>query len=119
MMPYGSDLGGCRTYGDIRFVDNTWLQDPFLESVGLYNALYKAAVGFAAYSDQGFFDIGQYTDAEGVSYPTNLTYVGNRIMPGSASGLTQSLSRMLSAAGVQGRPATIPAALWTTAARGL
>lgn len=119
LMPYGSDLGGCRTYGDIRFVGNTWLQDPFLENVGLYNALYKPALGFAAYSDQGFFDIGQYTDAEGVSYPTNLTYVGNRIMPGSASDLTQSLSRRLTAAGVQGRPATIPAALWTTAARGL
>ena len=117
LMPYGSDLGGCRTYGDIRFIGNTWLQDPFLKNVGLYNALYKAALGFDAYSDQGFFDIGPYTDPEGVSHPTNLTYVGNRIMPGSASSLTQSLSRRLSAAGVHGRPATIPADRWISPAR--
>jgi len=38
-------------------------------------------------------------------------------MPGSASGLTQSLSRTLSAAGVHGRPATISADRWISPAR--
>jgi len=120
VLPYGSDLGGCRTYGDIRFARNTWLQDPYRQEVGLYNLAYQAILGFAAYSDEGFFNVCPYTDAKGVTYPTNLTYTGNRIMPGSAQLLsrTPSLSRILCAAGVRGRPSTIPAARWVLPPRG-
>ena len=39
--PYGSDRGGCRTYGDLRFVGNYWL-------------------------DPSFYDICPYTDNGGV-----------------------------------------------------
>jgi len=120
LMPYGSDLGGCRTFGDIRYIGNAWLQDPFSREVALYNLAYQTILGFAAYSNEGFFSMCPYTDAKGVSYPTNLSYRDNRRMPGSAGFLarTPELSRTLAAAGVKYRPATIPAGRWVLPPKG-
>jgi hypothetical protein len=108
LVPYGSDSGGCRTDGDIRFIGNTWFQDPFRQQVGGYNLTYQTLMGFAAYSNEGFFNICPYTDPKGVVHPTNLTYQDNQIMPGTAS----APARIVDDAGVRGRPATIPADRW-------
>ena len=108
LVPYGSDAGGCRTYGDIRFLQNTWLQDPFRQDVGSYNSIYQTLMGSAPYSNEGFFAVCPYTDTKGVTYPTNLTYKDNMIMPGSAGVRLPNLSD----AGVQHRPTTIPADRW-------
>lgn len=56
-IPYGSDSGGCVTYGDISFVGNYWL-----------NKLY--------------FDICPYSEG-GITYPVNLTYRNNQIIQGA------------------------------------
>ncbi|MCA1808908.1 MAG: hypothetical protein LC725_05565, partial [Lentisphaerae bacterium] len=54
-LPYGKDTGGCRTYGDINYIDNYWLHDEF-------------------------FNICQYTNSCGISHPTNLFYLNNQII---------------------------------------
>ncbi|MGD0017406.1 MAG: hypothetical protein ABSC38_07830, partial [Verrucomicrobiia bacterium] len=82
-IPYGSDSGGCRTYGDIRFVGNYWLNPEF-------------------------YDICPYTGPDGVSYPTNLTYRNNHVIQGEAD-VPNSILR---AAGVRKSPATIPPDRW-------
>ena len=81
-IPYGSDRGGCRTYGDIKFVGNYW-------------------------KNFGFFDICPYSE-NGVSYPVNLISKHNQDIQGKAD-VPKSLLR---AAGVQKRPAEIPADRW-------
>lgn len=81
--PYGSDIGGCRTYGDIHYEDNYWMESPIpfeeLEIGGLellLSKLFKINPPFDTYSKEGFFDICPYAEG-GVSYPTNLTYRNN------------------------------------------
>lgn len=83
-VPYGSDTGGCRTYGDITYTDNYWQNQTF----------------FIA-------DPCEY-EADGVSYPTRLQYDGNHVI----TGLGDVPQPLLQAAGVQTRPSTIPASLW-------
>jgi len=125
-LAYGSDIGGCRTYGDIRFIGNTWLQDPFREEVGLINAVYQALFNIAPYSAQGYFSVSPYTDPKGISYPTNLQFIDNRIMPGTAAWLSRKrdatldagLLKTLANAGARSRPATIPADLWVLPPQG-
>lgn len=100
--PYGSDLGGCRTYGDIRYVGNHWLQDPFSADMRLYNDLYELVLGFPAYSAEGFFDICPFTDRAGVSYPTHLTFRGNHVL---AQGVFPRVARIVERAGARGTSA--------------
>ena len=57
--PYGSDTGGCRTYGDIQYIGNYWLTSEY-------------------------YDICPYMDDNGVSYPTNLTYKRNHVIQGES-----------------------------------
>ena len=97
-VPYGSDLGGCRTYGDIRYIGNHWLQDPFSADVGLYNDLYELLLHFQAYSSDGFFNICPFTDRTGVAYPTHLTFRDNHAL---AAGVFPRLQRIVANAGVQ------------------
>ncbi len=59
ILPYGSDTGGCRTYGDIRYIGNYWL-----------------------YPD--FYSPCEYRDENGVSYPTNLSYRSNHVIQGES-----------------------------------
>ena len=81
-IPYGSDKGGCRTYGDISFVGNYWL-------------------------NPCFFDICPYS-YNGISYPTNVISRLNKDIEGQAD-VPKSILR---AAGVRRRPPTIPADRW-------
>ena len=87
-IPYGSDLGGCRTYGDIHYEGNYWLEFPIpLEelAIGLLflagEILHIPGV-FDLYSKEGFFNVCPYTDKDGVSYPTRLTYRDNHTILG-------------------------------------
>ncbi len=83
IIPYGSDIGGCRTYGDITYQENYFL-------------------------NKEFFDICPYTDSSGISYPTNLAYVNNVLI----SKTSDVPPELLDAAGVQSTPATIPSEEW-------
>jgi hypothetical protein len=80
--PYGSDRGGCRTYGDLIFTGNYW-------------------------SNSSFFDICAYSD-KGVSYPTNVISKHNHDIQGEQD----VPGWLLKAAGVRKRPAEIPADRW-------
>jgi hypothetical protein len=73
-IPYGSDIGGCRTYGYISYAGNYWLSS-------------------------SFFDICPFIEA-GISYPVNLSYTGNHIIQG-VEDVPQAL---LDDAGVQNFP---------------
>ena len=75
--PYGLDSGGCVAYGDIHFVGNYWL-------------------------NLQFFNVCPYSE-DGVSYPTNLTYIDNHVIQGAAD----VPGWILNAAGVQNFPLSI------------
>lgn len=81
-IPYGSDRGGCRTYGDIKYIGNYW-------------------------KNFEFFNICPFSE-HGVSYPINLISKHNQDIMGKAD-VPKSL---LHAAGVQKRPAGIPVDRW-------
>jgi hypothetical protein len=91
---YGSDLGGCRTYGDIAFEGNYWLEggipsQEFWTDVvddSLIWIISKGSVSekFFPYSPEGFFDVCPFTD-QGVSYPTRLTYQNNHSIPAKSA----------------------------------
>jgi len=93
-IPYGSDSGGCVTYGEIVFEDNYWLEGamPTQELfIGLFDLVTTSVLSwfdpklapFDPYSSMGFFDICPYTDkATGTSYPTQLTYINNHMIKG-------------------------------------
>ncbi len=105
--PYGSDNGGCVTYGDIQYAGNYWLEAPIPANEVLYNNFYQLLLGFSPYSPFGFFAICPFTDA-GISYPVNLSYQNNHPIFSKAN-IPNSL---LLNAGVQYRPSTIPENLW-------
>jgi hypothetical protein len=107
-IPYGSDTGGCVTYGDIRYVSNFWMQAPMSESFAPSNALFAQLGQRPPYSAQGYFDPCPYVDASGVSYPTDLTYTGNQIYAAQPAALD-----IAAAAGAKQRPPSIPPTLWT------
>ncbi|HSW87127.1 MAG TPA: right-handed parallel beta-helix repeat-containing protein [Rhabdochlamydiaceae bacterium] len=106
-LPYGSDSGGCVTYGDLQYIGNYWLQAPIPEEEVLFNILYKLLLGFGPYSSTGFFDVCPFT-YNGVSYPVNLSFENNV----SISSVADVPSFLLSNAGVQTRPVTIPPNKW-------
>jgi hypothetical protein len=106
-VPYGSDIGGCVTYGDIQYKGNYWLQPLIPDNIALYNILLTALLGFPPYSSMSFFDICPYV-SEGISYPTRLTYSKNKTF-NTVAELPQDV---LSTAGVQSKPSTIPRRLW-------
>jgi hypothetical protein len=80
--PYGSDIGGCVTYGDIQYVGNSWFEPPMQSEMQLNNDFYFLISGgkLTPYSPQGFFDVCPYAD-QGTSYPVNLSFSGNAIHP--------------------------------------
>ncbi len=106
-LPYGSDSGGCVTYGDIDFSDNYWLEAPIPANIVTYNAFYFALLHFYPYSEKGFFNICPYS-SEGISYPINLSYQNNHLI--ASKGDIPNF--ILSQAGVQSRPSTIPEDRW-------
>jgi hypothetical protein len=80
--PYGSDIGGCVTYGDISYVGNSWFEPPMQTEMQLNNDFYFLISGgkLAPYSPQGFFDICPYAE-QGTTYPTNLSFSENTVHP--------------------------------------
>ena len=83
-IPYGSDSGGCRTYGDIHYENNYWLEAPIpLEefAIGtlarLLSKIFNLHPAVDLYSAEGYFNVCPYTDSGGTSYPTRLTYRDN------------------------------------------
>lgn len=111
LAPYGSDIGGVVTYGDIRYSNNHWqnlwgsLQptfDPITELGGfiqlaeqmlVYNQLVKENYAQWPFTPL-YFDPVQYTDANGTAYPTALSFIGdsNKIIDGLGSINTSLLS---------------------------
>lgn len=81
-LAYGSDTGGCVTYGDIAYIDNSWLQPPMKSEMELANLGYALVSEgkLIPYSPEGFFNVCPYASG-GVDYPTNLSYSGNTIHP--------------------------------------
>lgn len=99
---YGSDIGGCVTYGDILYLNNQWqnlwgsLQPVWnssqpgsdirqlFEELIFYSLLVKEN-----YADWPatplYFDPGQYTDTSGTVYPTGLQFLSNAIIDGVGS----------------------------------
>ena len=104
---YGSDSGGCVTYGDINYSNNYWLEAPIPSEIPGINVAYFLVKGFFSYLAFGFCDVCPYTSG-GVVYPTDLNYVGNVPINSPAD----IPSYLLSNAGVQSRPPTIPADRW-------
>jgi len=78
--PYGSDFGGCVTYGDIAYEGNSWLEPPMQSEMADANVLYALVSKgkLVPYSPEGFFDICPFSEGE-TSYPTGLSYSGNTI----------------------------------------
>ena len=105
--PYGSDTGGCVTYGDIFYASNYWFETPIPTNIISYNDFYHALLGFYPYTSMDFFAICPYT-SQGVSYPVNLTYSSNHLISSEADIPTY----ILSSAGVFQRPSTIPESAW-------
>lgn len=105
-VPYGSDFGGCRTYGDIHYSGNYFLEAPLPQTIVLNNFINNSVLGKPPYSSEGFFDICPFV-LHKVSYPTNLTYKHNHF------GFSKSdIPQHLLNAGVQDRPSTIPPEKW-------
>ncbi|WP_342251061.1 hypothetical protein [Sphingomonas sp. OTU376] len=85
-IPYGGDIGGCRTYGDIHYSGNYWaaglipIEEALIDAAEL--VISKIATGKAVdtYSPQGFFDVCPYSQG-GISYPTGLTFEDNHKLP--------------------------------------
>jgi hypothetical protein len=108
LVPYGSDIGGCRTYGDIHYESNYW-------RAGLI-PLEEAAIDlvFETYSKQGFFNICPY-NSDGVDYPTGLRYSDNHDIPLGEIEVPQEILRN---AGVRANDAPVPASSEQAAAGG-
>lgn len=105
--PYGSDSGGCFTYGDINYAGNYWLETPIPANIITYNNLYHSLLGFYPYIGEGFFAPCPLT-YNGVTYPINLSYENNHQISSKAD----IPSSLLSNAGVQTKPPTIPQERW-------
>ncbi|MBS0619964.1 MAG: right-handed parallel beta-helix repeat-containing protein [Verrucomicrobia bacterium] len=105
--PYGSDAGGCRTYGDIDYSYNYWLETPIPTNIDTYNQTYHTLLGYYPYVSVGFFSVCPFTDS-GISYPYNLSFENNQFI----SSMADIPSSLLSGAGVQSRPPTIPPSRW-------
>lgn len=80
--PYGGEIGGCVTYGDIQYIGNYW-------------------------ANSTFYTPCPFTEG-GVVYPTNLQFSNNHII----AGLAEVPARLVAAAGVQSQPDTIGDDKW-------
>ncbi|MEG3150159.1 hypothetical protein U1769_09695 [Sphingomonas sp. ZT3P38] len=103
-IPYGGDIGGCRTYGDIHYSGNYWAAGLIPIEEGLIDlaelAISKIFTGEAVdtYSPQGFFDVCPYSQG-GISYPTGLVFEDNHKLPFGRASVPAAI---LAAAGVRG-----------------
>jgi hypothetical protein len=83
-LAYGGDIGGCRTYGDIAYLGNSWFEPPMQTEMQLADDFYFFLTGgkVVPYSADGFFDVCPFSEA-GTSYPTGLSFTGNTVHPAS------------------------------------
>jgi autotransporter passenger strand-loop-strand repeat protein len=98
-IPYGSDIGGCFTYGDIFYLENRW------ENLWLFNPFSQNPTGFPF--NPLYFDPGRHgttsnplrDDAAlpGAPYPTDLSLVGNTEIADTGSLPGQSPTAQLEA----------------------
>ncbi|MBO9712345.1 hypothetical protein [Sphingomonas sp.] len=101
-VPYGGDVGGCVTYGDIRYEGNYWaaglipVKEALTDAVEELLTLLFTGHAFGTYGPGGFFDICPYSQGH-VSYPTNLVFEDNHQIPLGKADVPPSL---LAAAGV-------------------
>ena len=101
-VPYGSDIGGCITYGDILYLNNYWqnlwgsLQPvwdstkPGSELLQLFEELLVylkvVLIDYAQWPNTPlYYDPGQYTDANGIVYPNTLDFLVNHVIDGLQS----------------------------------
>ncbi len=103
-IPYGGDIGGCRTYGDIRYSGNYWAAGLIPIEEALID-LAERAIGeittgkpIDTYSPKGFFDVCPYSQG-GISYPTGLVFEDNHMLPMGRASVPASI---LAAAGPRG-----------------
>lgn len=80
-VPYGGDIGGCRTYGDIHYENNYWMagqipQEELATDLTELLATCCAGRAFDTYTAEGFFNVCPYEQG-GVEYPTRLRYSNN------------------------------------------
>jgi len=102
--PYGSEIGGCRTYGDILYEGNYWRAGLIpLEQAAI--DLVESVFKFETYSKQGFFNVCPYNSG-GIDYPTGLRYSDNHDIP---LGEIQVPREILRNAGVRTNDAPVPA----------
>jgi hypothetical protein len=86
VIPYGGDIGGCRTYGDILYEGNYWraglipLEETIIDVVESIVTWIGGGKAFDTYSKDGFFNICPYSEGD-VVYPTGLVYLGNHDLP--------------------------------------
>lgn len=106
-IPYGSDTGGCVTYGELEYRENYWLEGSLPNTIVYNNFITNSLLGFPTYSYQGFFDICPAV-IDGVSYPINLTFKNNH----SGFSKSQVPLNLLRNAGVKQKPSTIPTSKW-------
>lgn len=96
--PYGSDSGGCTTFGDIEYEDNYWLETPIPQNIVEYNDLYHELLGFYPYVEMAFFD----------PCPRGICYKNNKLI----SSMKDIPDSILTNAGVKTKPPTIPQERW-------
>lgn len=104
-LPYGSDIGGCITYGDIHYVENYWVSSQ--QNFSSFNSLYITLIGRAPYNYGGFFTVCPGT-INGVTHPINIEYKRNK----TGIALEDVPLEILLNAGAHLRPASIPPSMW-------
>lgn len=78
ILPYGSDCGGCRTYGYISYHNNYWMQGK-IPTVAFWMDLVALLATWKKdypYLPSGFFNVCPYS-YKGITYPTALTFADN------------------------------------------
>jgi hypothetical protein len=84
--PYGGDIGGCRTYGDILYQGNYWraglipLEETVIDVIESIVTWISQGKPADTYSSEGYFNICPYSVGN-VVYPTGLVYVDNHDLP--------------------------------------
>ncbi|HEX5182059.1 MAG TPA: hypothetical protein VFW19_02790 [Allosphingosinicella sp.] len=97
-VPYGGDIGGCRTYGDISYQGNYWaagiapLEEAMIDFAEAAISKILTGTSFYTYFPEGFFDVCPYSSG-GISYPTGLVYEDNHKLPLGRSDVPEAILR--------------------------
>jgi hypothetical protein len=105
-LPYGSDTGGCVTYGQISYEGNFWFPSPMSTQIAANNAIYTSLGQHAPYSANGYFSPCPAL-VDGVSHPVDLVYTGNHTYTGQPQA-----AAIIAAAGATSRPPGVAHGEW-------